>query len=107
MRGTDPYIDCLPEGNDDDGDQDFAGAVGGESAQSFVVKRMLQNLEDHCRTLKRKVSTNISEAVELAHDLSRSLYVHVNVVPSSEALIKHRKESSGSIYCHGKSEYEY
>lgn len=54
------------------------GTIGGESVLRGCVKRKLQDLQDECRTIKRKVPTNIAEAAGLAQKLLYSLDVPVS-----------------------------
>lgn len=63
---ADPVIDNLPEGVGDDNAWNFDGAICEEFAQRVGVKRKLLDLQNECRAKKRRVLTNVAEAVDLA-----------------------------------------
>lgn len=78
--GEDP-IDKLPESIDGDDDWDFTSAMDREFAQRVSVKWKLQNLQYECRTIERKLPTDVTEAVELAQELLGSADAPVYSVP--------------------------
>lgn len=77
-------VDNFREGVDDDGNWDFDGVIGVESAHPVGKKLKLLDMQDECRTEKERFPTNVAEAVELAQELLGSTDVHVNTVPPSE-----------------------
>lgn len=64
--GAHPDVDNRPENFDDDDDLDLCGAIVGEFAQRDGVKWKSLDLHDECWTMKRRVSTNVTGAVESA-----------------------------------------
>lgn len=81
---ADANVDNLLEGVDEDGHWDFEGAMAGKFAQLSGMKRKLLDLQDECRTKKRRVLANLAEVVELAQELLQSTDVLVNAVASLE-----------------------
>lgn len=70
-----------------DDDWDFDKTIGIESILHFNVKRNLLDLQDDCRTRKRKIPTNVAEAVDQTQKLLRSVDAFVNTVLSSEVAV--------------------
>lgn len=78
--GENSDVDNLPKDVDDDKYWKFDGAKGGESTEIVDMKRKLLDLWDGCQTKKRRVPTNVAEAVEIAQELLRLADVSVNTM---------------------------
>lgn len=83
-RSLYPKFDTLSEIADDGDEWDFV--IGGESAHGVDVERRLRNLQNGCRTMKKKVPINVEEAAELAQKVFCSSDTPVDMVSPSELL---------------------
>lgn len=61
--GVNLIVDSISESVDDHEDWGFDDAIGGYSAQRVGFERNLQDLQDECRTKKRRVPPNVAETV--------------------------------------------
>lgn len=69
---SDPNIENVLKGVDDDDDWAIDGANSKKSAQHVVVKRKLHDLQYKCRIMKQEVPINVSGSVEQAKEQSHS-----------------------------------
>lgn len=92
--GADPNVGNHPEGVDENDDWDFYGEIGVEFAQRGGMKRKFPDLQEECRTKKRRAPTKVGEVVELAQKWLRPADSALNTVPSSDAPVNSEEDTT-------------